>query len=333
MILPTSSAAEGSSSIEPTPWPVGRMPTSVRPSTMVARVSIGALAASATCPPGQVLGPFHPEALGEECPQRGAGEPSEAQGVGGCTGEAGEPGSLESADHVGGDNPLRSAVDGRGDHGAGDRGGEVPGLDDIRNGALGREQEAGAHGDAIGTPGQCSGEAPSVDEPAGGDDRQVDGVEHLGDEQRGRDDAGVATALGALGDDGVDTPFGDLLGVAACPDGGNDHDAGLLEPGDGGLARGLGERCHLHLGGDEVLDPAFDVVGVGAHVHAEGGVGAAPHLVDVGHHLIEGQGGGGEDAEAAGVGRGNGEPGSGHPSHTGLHDRIPHPDQVAEPRV
>ena len=143
----------------------------------------------------------------------------------------------------------------------------------------------------------------------------------------------MAATFGALGDDGVDPPLGDLLGMATGPDGGDDHDTGLLQPGDGGLARGLGERGHLHLGGDEVLDPAFDVVGVGAHVDAEGGVGAGPHLIDGGHHLVEGQRGGSEDAEAAGFGRGNGETRPGHPAHPGLDDRVPHPDEVAEPRV
>ena len=34
----------------PTPWPVGRIPTSGRPSTIDARVSIGAFAAIAICP-------------------------------------------------------------------------------------------------------------------------------------------------------------------------------------------------------------------------------------------------------------------------------------------
>src|SRR6185295_4106015 len=48
MIRSMSSATVGSSSITPTTWPVGRIPTSALPSTIVAFVSIGAFAASAT---------------------------------------------------------------------------------------------------------------------------------------------------------------------------------------------------------------------------------------------------------------------------------------------
>ena len=44
-------------------------------------------------------------------------------------------------------------------------------------------------------------------------------------------------------------------------------------------------------------------------------------------------GGAGEDAEPAGLGGGRGEPGTRHPAHAGLHDRVLDPDQVAEAGV
>ena len=51
-----------------------------------------------------------------------------------------------------------------------------------------------------------------------------------------------------------------------------------------------------------MIDPLFDVDGVGSKIHAEGLVRALVHLVDRFDHLVEGHGGGGEDAESACVG-------------------------------
>ena len=70
----------------------------------------------------------------------------------------------------------------------------------------------------LGAPRQRGHQAPPVGEAAGAEHRDVDRVDHLGQQQRGRHGAGVAAALGALGDDGVDAPLGHLLGVAAGAD-------------------------------------------------------------------------------------------------------------------
>ena len=66
MIRSISSATVGSSSITPTTCPVGRIPTSASPSTIVAFVSIGAFAASATWLHGRPWLLVHRLALGEQ---------------------------------------------------------------------------------------------------------------------------------------------------------------------------------------------------------------------------------------------------------------------------
>jgi hypothetical protein len=58
--------------------------------------------------------------------------------------------------------------------------------------------------------------------------------------------AGVAAALAALGDHGVDAPLEHLLGVAAGPDGGHHQAAGVVHQGDGVLGGRAGERHQPH---------------------------------------------------------------------------------------
>ena len=106
----------------------------------------------------------------------------------------------------------------------------------------------------------------------------------------------------ALAQHSVDAPFGDLFGVTAGADRRHDNEACLLELGHHVGSRCLGEGCDLDLCGDQMIDPLFDVDRIGSKVHAEGLVRALVHLVDRFDHLVEGHGGGGEDAESARVG-------------------------------
>ena len=103
-------------------------------------------------------------------------------------------------------------------------------------------------------------------------------------------------------------------------------------PGSGppGRVGRLGEAGHLHPGLDQQRDPVADVGRVGAQVDPERGRRCGSHLGDGRCQLVQGHGGRGQDAEAAGVGRGRHQPGAGHPAHARLHDRVAHPDQVAE---
>jgi hypothetical protein len=70
---------------------------------------------------------------------------------------------------------------------------------------------------------------------------RCDGVDHLGDEHHGSDLAGVATGLGTLGDDDVDTGLHVALGVHRLAGQGTDEATLLLHPVDEEL-RGRAER-------------------------------------------------------------------------------------------
>jgi len=87
--------------------------------------------------------------------------------------------------HLGAHDPLGGAVDLGGDDGAGDGCLDVPFLDPVGHAALGREQEAGAHGDTRGAVGQRSHQSPAVEVAPGGDDEDAiaHGVDYLRHEQ------------------------------------------------------------------------------------------------------------------------------------------------------
>ena len=110
-------------------------------------------------------------------------------------------------------------------------------------------------------------------------------------------DAGVAAALGALGDDRVDAPLGHLLGVAAGAHGGHGDDAGVLELGDDVAAGRLGERRHRHPLADQQVEAVADVGLIGAQVDPEGLVGAVLDVADGAPQLGVGHGGRGQDAQ------------------------------------
>ena len=126
--------------------------------------------------------------------------------------------------------------------------GDVAVLDVVGHAALLREQEAGAHGDAVGAVRERGDEAASVVEAAGAEhrDRRADRVDHLRQQQRRRDRAGVAAALAALRDHGVDAPLEHLLGVPPGADRRHAQRAGVVEPRDRVLRRRAGERHDAH---------------------------------------------------------------------------------------
>jgi hypothetical protein len=154
------------------------------------------------------------------------------------------------------------------------------------------------------------------------DHGNVDSVEHLRDEDRGRHRAGVATTFGPLCDHRIDAPGRHLLGVTPSADGRHDDDTGVLELLDDGFARRLGERRHRDLLGDDMIDALVDVESVGAQVHAKG---VARRLLDIAyrlHHLVIGHRRRCDDAQPARVAGGCGELGGGDPTHPGLDDRV-----------
>ena len=112
----------------------------------------------------------------------------------------------------------------------------------------------------------------------------------------------MPATFAALAEHSVDAPLGNLFGVTTGADRGHDNEACLLELRNHVGSRRLGEGCNLDLCGDQMIDPLFDIDGVGSKIHAEGFVRALVHLVDRFDHLVEGHGGGGEDAESASVG-------------------------------
>ena len=235
-------------------------------------------------------------------------------------------------DEVGAHDPLRRAVDlGRHD-GARHRRAEVQLFDGVGHPALRREKEPRAHGHARRAVGQGGHQAAAAEEAAGADDQDAvaHGVDDLGQQERRRDAAGVPPALGALGDDGVDTPLSHLLGVAPRPHRGHDEEPGLLAPGDQGRVGGLGEARHPGAGLDHQLDALVDIGHVGTEVDPEGGRGPAPHLRDGARQLVEGHGGRGQDAEAARLARGRDQAGPGHPAHAGLHQWRADADPLAQ---
>jgi hypothetical protein len=126
----------------------------------------------------------------------------------------------------------------------------------------------------------------------------------------------VAAALVALRDHRVDAPFGHLLGVPGRADRRHREDAGGFErlhedpsaADPAKLASLTPERTMR-----SIRWPTSGLVG--AHVHAEGPVGPALHLLDRALELIERHRGRREDAHAAGGARCGREARAGHPAH------------------
>ena len=141
---------------------------------------------------------------------------------------------------------------------------------------LGRGDEPGADPHAVGAEREGGGEAPAVDDAAGGDDRDpvADGVDDLGHERHRGDLAGVAAGLGALGDDDV---------------------AAGLDGGDG--VADLAAHVHDHQA--VAVAQVDDVAGHAEPGHERGGA-ALDDVVDLG---LEAAGQGGEQVDAEGLGR------------------------------
>ena len=96
---------------------------------------------------------------------------------------------------------------------------------------LGGGDEPGADPHPVGAERERGGEPAAVEQPAGGDDRDLlaDGVDDLRDERHRGDGAGVAAGLGALGDDEV-APAGDGAdGVADLAAHRADEDVGVVQ--------------------------------------------------------------------------------------------------------
>ena len=216
---------------------------------------------------------------------------------------------------------------------AGDRRAQVDLLDVLGHPTVARQQEARAHGDAIGAHRERHREPTSVEDAAGRDHGDVDRIEHLGDEDRRRHDAGVATALGALGDDGVDAPRGDLLGVATRPMVGMTTTPASFSffttASPGACAKEAtrtlalmrwSTRASMSMASVRRLTPN------GASVAARTSSIACTHLLER-HRRRR------DDAETAGVGRRRSELRVGHPPHAGLDDRITDAEQRRSARV
>ena len=140
----------------------------------------------------------------------------------------------------------------------------------------------------------------------------------------------MAATFTALNHDGVGTPLGDLLRMPRCADGRHDDDAVLLQLRDELGLRRQRERRNLDPVVDEQLAPIAGIAGVSAQVDPERLIRAALDLEDRLLELGERHRRGGEDAQAAGVGRGRDEPRTGDPAHTGLDDRVPDADEVGQ---
>jgi hypothetical protein len=175
---------------------------------------------------------------------------------------------------------MGHTVDLRGDDRVGDRLREVGLLHRVGHRAVAREQEPGAHGDTARPIGERGDEAPAVEEPAGGDDRDVEHVDHLGQQQRRRHLARVTAALAPLYEHRVDAPCRHLLRVALGADRRDDQHASVLEPPDEVFPRRLCEGRDLHAFLDDQVDAVDDVGLIGSHVHPEGLVGPLLHLGD-----------------------------------------------------
>jgi hypothetical protein len=107
-------------------------------------------------------------------------------------------------------------------------------------------------------------------EAVGRDDRDVDGVDDLGEQDGGGDLSRVAAAFRALDEDGVRAPRRDLLGVVAGADGGDDDDTGILEAEDQLAGRREGEGGDPYALVDDDLYALGRIGCVGAQIAPKG---------------------------------------------------------------
>ena len=148
---------------------------------------------------------------------------------------------------------------------------------------LGRGDEAGADPHAVGAERERGGQAPPVEDAAGRDDRHLvaDRVDDLGDERHGRDLAGVAAGLGALGDDDVAAGLDRRDGVAhlaAHVD--DEHVAAVAEVDD---VAGHAEPGDEHGGAavDDVVDLGLHVLGAAVRRSTPNGLSVSVRTVAI----------------------------------------------------
>ena len=332
MIRLISSAQDGRSSISPATWPDGISPASGWPSAIAARSSTGVFAAISDLAPGQPGAAAHRAALAQQRGPPKPGRPAKGVGAAGRAEQAAEPpGSFQALGQRRAQQPVRHPIGPGGDHGAGDIAGQVRLLHRIRHRAFAGQQEPGAHGDPGGAVGERGGQAPAVEEPARRDDRDVDRVHDLGDQQAGRHRPHVPAALGPGGDHRVDAPGRHLLRVPARADRGDRDHPGVPQPADELLRRSLRERGHRHLLRDDQPDLLGRIGRVGAQVHAERRPGPLPDLIYCttqfrGAHCCRG-----ENAEPACGRNRRRQPRPGHVPHPGGHDGAGDAEQLGQP--
>ena len=161
----------------------------------------------------------------------------------------------------------------------------------------------------------------------------ADGVDDLRDEGHRGDGAGVATRLGALGDDEV-APAGDGSdGVAHLAAHRTDDDVGVVQGVDdvAGHAQAGDEQCSTAV--DDVPDAGLHLVGHGGQqVDAERLRRARPHRCDLVGQLGRAHRRRAEGADAAGLGHSCDEAMVGDTAHPGAHHRMVDAEQVGEPR-
>ena len=191
---------------------------------------------------------------------------------------------------------------------------------------LGGGDEPGADPDAVGAEGQRGGEPPTVEDPAGGDDRDPvpDGVDDLGDERHRRHRPGVAAGLGALGDDEVAAGFDRGDGVAHLAAHVDDEHVAVVAALDHVAGHAEGGDEHRHALGDEQVDALEHLVGQrGEQVDPERPVGErlrGPDLLAPSARGSSRQPRG--SPKPAGLGHRGDEPVIGDAAHAGEHHRV-----------
>ena len=164
---------------------------------------------------------------------------------------------FDASHHLRVDHPLGRAVESSRDDRVGHRRREVARLHHVGHPGLGSEEEAGTHGDPVGTVRQRGHQAAAIVEATGTEDRDVrpDGVDDLWQKQRRRHRSCVPAPLAALGDDRIDAHGEHLLRVTAGADGGHHEHACVVAARDGVLVGGAREADQPHAGVDHERDP------------------------------------------------------------------------------
>ncbi len=225
---------------------------------------------------------------------------------------------------------MRHAVDAGRYHGAVESGLQVAVLDGVGDGRIGGQQKSGAHGHTGSTVGEGCGQTAPVEEASGRDDRNVDRVEHRGQQQRGSDRPGVTTAFTSLHDHRIGAPRRHFAGVLGRAHRRDHHGASLFQPGDQLLPWRQCERGNFHALVDHQV---YAVVGVGcvrADVDAERpGRGRLDFAYRV-RQFVQRHGRRRENSQTAGVRSRRHQARTGHPAHSGLHHRMLDADQLGQ---